>query len=154
MEIPGTQSANFRLICATNKDLAAMVAAGSFRDDLYYRVNVFPIQIPPLRERSNDIPALAFHFLKVFSEELGKQVQEFSAGAMSAIVNHGWPGNVRELENAIQRAVILATDNVIREAHLGDIIGHLAAVRTRRAQDKRSTQADKKGRTGEIGGKH
>ena len=117
------QSANFRLICATNRDLAAMVAAGTFREDLFYRVNVFPIQIPPLRERRDDIPALAFHFLRVFSEELGKKVTEFSEGAMSAIVNHGWPGNVRELENNIQRAVILATDKVVRQAHLGDIAG-------------------------------
>lgn len=117
-----TQSANFRLICATNKDLAAMVAAGTFRDDLYYRINVFPIQVPPLRERRDDIPALAFHFLKVFSDSLGKPVTEFSAGAMSAIVNHDWPGNVRELENTVQRAVILAADSVIRQAHLGDIV--------------------------------
>ncbi len=117
-----TQNANFRLICATNKDLAAMVSAGTFREDLFYRINVFPVEIPPLRERRDDIPALAFHFLKVFNEELGKQVTEFSEGAMSAIVNHGWPGNVRELENAMQRAVILATDNVIRQAHLGDIV--------------------------------
>jgi transcriptional regulator with GAF, ATPase, and Fis domain len=117
-----TQSANFRLISATNKDLAAMVAAGTFREDLFYRVNVFPIRIPPLRERQDDIPALAYHFLKLFGEELEKQVMEFSAGAMSAIVNHDWPGNVRELENTIQRAVILATDNVIRQAHLGNIV--------------------------------
>jgi len=117
-----TQSANFRLISATNKDLAAMVATGTFREDLYYRVNVFPIRIPPLRERQDDIPALAYHFLKVFGGELGKQVTEFSAGAMSAIVSHDWPGNVRELENTIQRAVILATDNVIRQAHLGNIV--------------------------------
>jgi DNA-binding NtrC family response regulator len=117
-----TQSANFRLISATNKDLAAMVAAGAFREDLFYRVNVFPIEIPPLRERRDDIPALAFHFLKVFREQLGKQVTEFSAGAMSAIVNHDWPGNVRELENTIQRAVILASDSVIRQAHLGNVV--------------------------------
>jgi DNA-binding NtrC family response regulator len=117
-----TQPANFRLVCATNKNLAAMVAAGTFRDDLYYRVNVFPIQVPPLRERRDDIPALAHHFLRLYSEELGKPVTEISAGAMSAIVNHDWPGNVRELENAIQRAVILATDHVIRQAHLGDIV--------------------------------
>ena len=117
-----TQSANFRLISATNKDLAAMVAAGTFREDLFYRVNVFPVRIPPLRERQDDIPALAYHFLKVFNEELGKQVTELSAGAMSAIVNHDWPGNVRELENTIQRAVILAADNVIRQAHLGNIV--------------------------------
>ena len=119
------QSANFRLLTATNKDLKAMVADGTFREDLFYRINIFPIQIPPLRERRDDIPPLAFHFLKVFSEELGKNVTEFSEGAMSALVHHDWPGNVRELENAIHRAVILATDKVVRQAHLANIIDTL-----------------------------
>jgi DNA-binding NtrC family response regulator len=119
------QSANFRLLTATNKDLKAMVAEGTFREDLFYRINIFPIQIPPLRERRDDIPPLAFHFLKVFSEELGKNVTEFSEGAMSALVHHDWPGNVRELENAIHRAVILATDKVVRQAHLANIIDAL-----------------------------
>jgi len=117
-----TQSANFRLITATNKDLKAMVAEGTFREDLFYRINIFPIQVPPLRERRDDIPPLAFHFLKVFSDELGKNVTEFSEGAMSALVHHDWPGNVRELENTIHRAVILATDKVVRQAHLANII--------------------------------
>ena len=116
-----TQSANFRLITATNKDLKAMVADGTFREDLFYRINIFPIQVPPLRERRDDIPPLAFHFLRVFSEELGKKVTEFSEGAMSALVHHDWPGNVRELENTIHRAVILATDKVVRQAHLAGI---------------------------------
>ena len=117
-----TQSANFRLLTATNKDLKAMVAEGTFREDLYYRINIFPIQVPPLRERQDDIPPLAFHFLKVFSEELGKKVTEFSEGAMTALTHHNWPGNVRELENTIHRAVILATDKVVRQAHLANII--------------------------------
>jgi DNA-binding NtrC family response regulator len=117
------QPANFRLICATNKDLAAMVAAGTFRDDLYYRINVFPIEVPPLRERREDIPALAYHFLRLYSGEFGKPVTEISAGAMSALTGHDWPGNVRELENAIQRAVILTRDHVIRQAHLADTVG-------------------------------
>ena len=120
-----TQSANFRLLTATNKDLKAMVAGGAFREDLYYRINIFPILIPPLRERRDDIPPLAFHFLKVFSEELGKKVTEFSEGAMSALVHHDWPGNVRELENTVHRAVILATDKVVRQAHLANIIDTL-----------------------------
>ena len=85
-------------------------------------INIFPIQVPPLRERRDDIPALAFHFLKVFSEELGKKVDEISEGAMSALANYDWPGNVRELENTMHRAVILATDNVIRQAHLVNIV--------------------------------
>jgi DNA-binding NtrC family response regulator len=117
-----TQTANFRLITATNKDLKAMVAAGTFRDDLYYRINIFPIHVPALRERKEDIPALAHHFLKVFSGELGKKITDISEGAMSALVNYGWPGNVRELENVLQRAAILTSDNVIRQAHLVNII--------------------------------
>ncbi len=114
--------ANFRLVTATNKDLKAMVAAGTFRDDFYYRINIFPIHVPALRERREDIPALAMHFLKVFSAELGKKVTEISEGAMSALVNYAWPGNVRELENTLHRAVILASDNVIRQAHLVNIM--------------------------------
>jgi DNA-binding NtrC family response regulator len=116
------QGADIRLITATNKDLKAMVADGTFREDLFYRINIFPIPIPPLRERREDIPALAFHFLNVFSEELGKKMTGFSEGAMSALVNHDWPGNVRELENTVQRAVILANDKTIRRAHLANII--------------------------------
>jgi DNA-binding NtrC family response regulator len=116
-----TQAANFRLITATNKDLKTMIAEGSFRDDLFYRINIFPIRIPPLRERRDDIPALAFHFLGVFNEQLGKTVTEFSEEAMAVLTNYHWPGNVRELENTVQRAVILATDGVIRRAHLVQI---------------------------------
>jgi DNA-binding NtrC family response regulator len=112
------QAANFRLITATNKDLKAMVAAGTFRDDLYYRINIFPIHAPSLRERKSDIPALAYHFLKVFSGELGKTITDISDGALSMLTNYAWPGNVRELENVIHRAAILTTDNVIRQAHL------------------------------------
>ena len=116
------QPANFRLITATNKDLKAMVAAGTFRDDLYYRINIFPIHAPALRERKSDIPALAYHFLKIFGAELGKQVTEISAGALSALTNYDWPGNVRELENVIHRAAILTNDYMIRQAHLVDIV--------------------------------
>lgn len=117
-----TQSANIRLIAATNRDLKEMVAAGTFREDFFYRINIFPIQLPPLRERRDDIPALAVHFLKVFGEELGKETAEFSDGALSSLVNYGWPGNVRELENAVHRAMILASDKVIRQAHLAHSI--------------------------------
>jgi DNA-binding NtrC family response regulator len=117
-----TQKTNVRLITATNKDLKAMVQDGTFREDLYYRINVFPIHSPALRERRDDIPALAFHFLKIFSAELAKPVSEISDGAMSLLVNHDWPGNVRELENTLQRAVILATGPIIRQADLSHII--------------------------------
>ena len=117
-----TQAASFRLITSTNKDLKAMIVAGSFRDDLFYRINIFPIYVTPLRDRKDDIPALAYHFLKAFSAELGKKVTEISDGAMSALMNYTWPGNVRELENVIQRAIILTSDHVIRHAHLVNII--------------------------------
>lgn len=117
-----TQSANFRLVTATNKDLKAMVADGTFREDLFYRINIFPIQIPPLRERRDDIPSLAFHFLNVFAADLGKIMTDISADAMNLLTNYDWPGNVRELENTIQRAVILASDKTIRQAHLVSIL--------------------------------
>jgi transcriptional regulator with GAF, ATPase, and Fis domain len=116
------QPANFRLITATNKDLKALVAAGTFREDLYYRINIFPIHAPPLRERKSDVPALAYHFLQLFSSELGKPVTEISTGALSALTNYDWPGNVRELENVMHRAAILTNDHMIRQAHLVDIV--------------------------------
>jgi transcriptional regulator with GAF, ATPase, and Fis domain len=117
-----TRKVNIRLISATNKDLEGMVADGNFRDDLYYRINIFPIEIPPLRERRDDIPALAFHFLNRFSKEMERTVKEFSAGAMNLLMNHDWPGNVRELENTIHRAVILSSDAIIRQGHLVHIL--------------------------------
>jgi len=117
-----TRTVNIRLITATNKDLEGMVAESNFRDDLYYRINIFPIEIPPLRERRDDIPALSFHFLGKFSEEMDREAREFSAGAMNLLMNHDWPGNVRELENVIHRAVILASDDIIRQAHLVNIL--------------------------------
>ena len=123
-----TRTVNIRLITATNKDLEAMVASGDFRDDLYYRINIFPIEIPPLRERQDDIPALAFHFLKQFGKEIDRNVKEFSAGAMNLLMNHDWPGNVRELENVIHRAVILASDDIIRQGHLVNIIDMLPRI--------------------------
>ena len=120
-----TRAADVRLVVATNRDLRTMVSEGAFRDDLFYRINIFPIEIPPLRERRDDIPALAFHFLKQFGEELGKKDIQLSEGAMNMLMNYDWPGNVRELENAMHRAVILTADKVIRQAHLVDIIDML-----------------------------
>jgi DNA-binding NtrC family response regulator len=117
-----TRSVNIRLITATNKNLKEMVADGTFREDLFYRINIFPIEIPSLRERRDDIPALAFHFLNIFSKDTEKKVTEFSGGAMNLLLNHDWPGNVRELENAVHRAVILTNDSVVRQGHLVNII--------------------------------
>jgi DNA-binding NtrC family response regulator len=111
-----------RLITATNKDLEQMVADGDFRDDLYYRINIFPIEIPPLRERREDIPPLAAHFLQRFNEDMQRPAREISPAAMNLLLHHAWPGNVRELENVIQRAVILAAGDVIRQGHLANIL--------------------------------
>jgi DNA-binding NtrC family response regulator len=119
-----TRRTNVRILAATNKDLKAMTADGTFREDLYYRINIFPITIPPLRERKEDIPPLAFHFLKVFAKELGRNVQQFSVEAMDLLVGHDWPGNVRELENTVHRAIILAVDDVIRQGHLVNLVEH------------------------------
>ena len=131
-----TQTTNIRLITATNKDLQAMVSAGSFREDLYYRINIFPIHMPSLRDRREDIPVLAFHFLKVLKEDTGKDISEISEDAMAALTNYDWPGNVREMENTLHRAMILCSDSVIRRAHLGDIAQSHATLEVPRTSDE------------------
>jgi DNA-binding NtrC family response regulator len=122
------QKVDIRLVTATNKDLESMVSDGEFRDDLYYRINIFPIEIPPLRNRRDDIPVLASHFLQKFSTEIHHKPSEFSPGALNLLMNHDWPGNVRELENVVERAVILAGGDVIRQGHLVDIMGMMPQV--------------------------
>ena len=97
-----------RLISATNRDLIADVKAGRFREDLFYRLHVFPIAVPPLRERPEDIPELVRHFLARFAAEEGKRMSRVSAEALALLASHRWPGNVRQLENAVFRAVVLA----------------------------------------------
>ena len=104
---------NVRMLAATNKDLEEEVAAGRFRIDLYYRLNVFPLLLPPLRERKEDIPLLANHFLKKYSTEEGRQVPVLSTEATDMLMQYNWPGNIRELENTIQRNVVLANGAVI-----------------------------------------
>ncbi len=108
---------DFRLIAATNKDLEAGVQANTFRSDLYYRLNVFSIQIPPLRERREDIPLLATHFLKKYSQTTNKHIEGIADEAMEKLLRHSWPGNVRELENAIERAVVVCKSNMIKSDH-------------------------------------
>ncbi|MFT8736839.1 MAG: sigma 54-interacting transcriptional regulator [Zymomonas mobilis] len=107
-----------RIIAATNRDLAKMVEEGSFREDLYYRLNVFPMMIPPLRDRGSDVITLADHFVKVFAEENGKNINRISTPALNMLMGYHWPGNVRELENVIERAVILADDKAIHSYDL------------------------------------
>ncbi|MBW1989965.1 MAG: sigma-54-dependent Fis family transcriptional regulator [Deltaproteobacteria bacterium] len=103
------RSVDVRILAATNRDLAAEVSAGTFREDLYYRLNVMPIHVPPLRERPEDIPVLAQHFLAKYAEKNRKEAKGFTPQAMDLLVKYPWPGNVRELENAVERAVILMT---------------------------------------------
>jgi Nif-specific regulatory protein len=107
-----------RLVAATNRTLEAEVRAGRFREDLYYRLNVFPIHIPPLRERKSDIVLLADHFAEKYAEKNNKPIRRISTPAIDLLTGYSWPGNVRELENCIERAVILSTDQVIHSYHL------------------------------------
>jgi len=118
--VGGSESlkADVRLIAATNRELEAEVAAGRFRQDLYWRLNVFSIRMPPLRERGGDVILLADHFAETLGTRLGKPVLRISTPAIDLLVSYHWPGNVRELENAIERAVVLSTDGVIHAWHL------------------------------------
>jgi formate hydrogenlyase transcriptional activator len=104
-----TLRTDVRLIAATNRDLAAMVQEQKFRSDLFFRLNVFPIQLPPLRERPEDIPLLVRHFAEEFSRRMNKQIETVSSGTMKALCQYAWPGNIRELQNVIERAVILSS---------------------------------------------
>jgi len=110
-------TADIRVIAATNQDLSKAVAEGRFREDLYYRINVIPIPLPPLRARREDIPLLAEHFLAKFAEQMAKPVTSISREAMELLLQHDWPGNIRELENIIERAVALeATPTILSES--------------------------------------
>ncbi|HSP79497.1 MAG TPA: sigma 54-interacting transcriptional regulator, partial [Myxococcaceae bacterium] len=108
--VGGTQTlkVDVRIVAATHRDLAAEVKAGRFREDLYYRLNVVAVTLPPLRERKSDIPALVSHFLEKYSDSYGKDVSGLAPGTLQALLAYDWPGNIRELENAIERAVVLA----------------------------------------------
>jgi DNA-binding NtrC family response regulator len=109
---------NIRLVCATHHNLEEMVKQGTFREDLYYRLNVVQLHLPPLRERRDGIPVLAHHFLEKFAKQFGKKTRRFSHLAMRALEEHSWPGNVRELENVVQRAVVIAEGPVVEIWHL------------------------------------
>jgi DNA-binding NtrC family response regulator len=117
-----TLTADVRLVVATNKNLEEMVKAGTFRDDLFFRLNVVKIQLPPLRGRAGDIPLLAQSFLREFAKENGKAISEFTADALELLLNYSWPGNVRELRSAIERAVVLCRGEKITARDLPDSV--------------------------------
>jgi formate hydrogenlyase transcriptional activator len=108
-----THRINVRLVAATHRDLGEMVAKKEFRSDLYYRLNVFPVVLPPLRERREDIPQLASHFVEVFGRRMGKRIEQIPQDILDAFVSYSWPGNVRELQNLIERAVIRSDNGVL-----------------------------------------
>jgi len=108
-----TERVDVRVIAATNRDLRQMVAEGRFQEDLFYRLNVIPIELPPLRERRDDIPGLVEHFVKKHAQRIGRRIERIDDGALAALQQYDWPGNVRELENTIERAVVLSTGPVL-----------------------------------------
>ena len=108
-----THQVDVRLVAATNRNLVEMVAQQQFRNDLYYRLNVFPVVMPPLRSRREDIPALVGHFVEVFGRRIGKKINVIPEQTMAAFCSYSWPGNIRELQNLVERAVILANDGVL-----------------------------------------
>jgi len=109
-----THQVDVRLVAATNRNLLDMVKRNEFRSDLYYRLNVFPVSLPPLRERREDIPALVEHFVEILGRRMGKQIENVPPDTMSALTSYEWPGNIRELQNFIERSVILSTGDVLR----------------------------------------
>jgi formate hydrogenlyase transcriptional activator len=129
-----TRKVNVRLVAATNRDLEKMIVAREFRSDLYYRLNVFPIRIPPLREREQDIPLLVSYFVQKFAKQMDKKIESIPAAVMKALTAWEWPGNVRELENFVERAVILTRGS--------SLAAPLAELRKVRTDEPKSAVAD------------
>jgi transcriptional regulator with PAS, ATPase and Fis domain len=126
---------DFRVICATNKDLEKAVKEGSFREDLYYRLNVFTIELPPLRGRRGDIARLAHYFLEKYARQMNKNIRGFTPEAMHALRAYDWPGNVRELENAIERAMVVAQGEMIERQHLPMQAGAMVTAEGKKLED-------------------
>ena len=145
-----TIKVDVRLITATNRDLAAEIASGGFRDDLFYRLNVVPIHLPPLRERREDIPLLVNHFIARFNERLKKQVAGIEPEAIERLVSHHWPGNIRELENVIERTILFSEGSLIRTSDLPGEFGGtppqgLAAPAAQATEERAPTAATSSG---------
>jgi formate hydrogenlyase transcriptional activator len=121
--VGGTQTVkvDVRVVAATNQDLSEAVREGKFRADLFYRLNIFPVRMPPLRERLHDIPLLATHFVRQFAERMGKPARRVAPGTLERLAQYQWPGNVRELANVLERAVILCNGAVIHDEHIGSL---------------------------------
>jgi formate hydrogenlyase transcriptional activator len=113
-----TIKTDVRIIAATNRDLEKLLEEGKFRSDLYYRLNIFPITLPSLRNRKEDIPKLAMHFIDRYSKKTGKKIKSISNKVITELLQYDWPGNIRELEHLIERSVLLATGDSINEIHL------------------------------------
>jgi len=137
-----TLRVNVRLVAATNRDLQQMVRQGQFRSDLYYRLNIFPILVPPLRERPEDVPNLVRYFVSKYAVRLNKKISSISSEGLETLSGYAWPGNIRELENFIERAVILSRGNELAlpltELRLWD--GDTVPVEERRSKDRRTSQ--------------
>ncbi len=131
-----TVRVDIRVIAATNQDLEELVRQGRFREDLYYRLNVIPIHIPPLRERRSDIPLLILHFLKVFNTLRGGRVEGFSPEAMNLLMEYDWPGNVRELENLVERLVVLKGEGMVQPEDLPEKIREGELIPSQRGGEK------------------
>jgi Nif-specific regulatory protein len=126
-----TIRADVRIIAATNRNLEEMILKNEFREDLYYRLNVFPLFIPPLRERRGDIPLLVNHFIEKYNKIHGLEIKRISSTAIDLLMTYHWPGNIRELENCIERAAILSTDRVIRSHNLPPTLQSAASTHSR-----------------------
>jgi DNA-binding NtrC family response regulator len=122
---PETIRVNVRIIASTNRDLATSVAEGRFREDLYYRLNVFSITVPPLRDRSEDIPSLVWAFIKEFEKPMGKVIEKVPQKSMAALQRYNWPGNIRELKNVIENAMIISNDRILKLKPLADLSPNL-----------------------------
>ena len=130
-----THRVDVRLVAATHRDLARMVAQGEFCSDLYYRLNVFPILLPPLRARSEDIPALVEHFVKIYIRRFGRPIPSISFETMAAFHSYSWPGNIRELQNLVERAIILANDGMLANPFAASGLDKFASPRNSRNLD-------------------
>jgi two-component system response regulator AtoC len=149
-----TLKVDVRLITATNRDLELEIQRGNFREDLYYRLNVVPLQIPPLRKRTGDIPLLVQHIIKKFNERLKKNIQGIADDALAALEHHTWPGNIRELENVIERTILFCTGERIERADLQLALSEPPVVARTTSSGAMAPMADDEAGDDAVGGDH